>query len=41
MRETLAQNSSPISKPFFRQSKRLPHLGNILTAHMLAFTSLE
>ena len=40
MRETLAQNSSPMAKPFFCQSKRLRHLGNIPTAHMLAFTSL-
>lgn len=40
MRQTLAQNSSPMAKPFFCQSKRLRHLGNIPTAHMLAFTSL-
>jgi hypothetical protein len=41
MRETLAQNSSPMSRPFFRQSKRLRHLGNMPTAHILEFTSLE
>ncbi len=40
MRETLAQNSSPMSKPFFRRSKLLSHLGNIPIAQILEFTSL-